>query len=85
MKIFGKSVLIKPDQLPERTPTGRLVVPRNSKEMLPEWGVALQVGEACSQVRAGDRVYFPRKVASVIVIDNEDFYFVPEHKIFYHE
>jgi co-chaperonin GroES (HSP10) len=85
MKVFGKTVLIKPDILPIRTESGALLVPQNSKELLPEWGVAVQTGPSCKQVRVGDRVHFPRKVASVIVIDNEDFYFVPEHRIFYHE
>jgi co-chaperonin GroES (HSP10) len=36
-------------------------------------------------VKKGDKVNFPRKSASVIVIDEEDFYFTSEHKIFYYE
>jgi len=85
MKLFGRSILIKPDILPERTLSGVLVIPRTSKEMLPQWGRAEQVGSACRQVKEGDRVYFPRKAANVIVIDNEDFYIINEHKIYYHE
>jgi len=85
MKMLGKSVLIEPDVLPERTITGALVIPRNSKEMLPQWGTARDVGPSCVQVKKGDRVYFPRKVANVIVIDDKDFYIINEHKIFYHE
>ena len=85
MKMLGRSILIEPDILPERTMTGTLVIPRNSKELLPQWGVAIEVGPACGQVKKGDRVYFPRKIASVIVINDQDFYIINEHKIFYHE
>jgi co-chaperonin GroES (HSP10) len=85
MQILGTAVLIKPDKLPERTPQGRLVIPRNSKELLPEWGIVIDSGPACEGIKKGDRVHFPRKSASVIVIDEEDFYFTSEHKIFYYE
>ena len=85
MKIVGHAVLIRPDKLPERTETGRLVIPKNSKEMLPEWGTVVGVGPACEQIKTGDRINFPRKIASVIVIDDIDYYFIPEHKAFYHE
>jgi co-chaperonin GroES (HSP10) len=85
MTITGTAVLIKPDKLPERTPQGRLVIPRNSREMLPEWGVVVDSGPACEGIKKGDRVHFPRKSASVIVIDEEDFYFTYEYKIFYYD
>jgi co-chaperonin GroES (HSP10) len=85
MVITGTAVLIKPDKLPERTPQGRLVIPRSSKEMLPELGTVIDAGPACEGVKKGDRVYFPRKSASVIVIDDTDYYFTNEHKIFYYE
>jgi co-chaperonin GroES (HSP10) len=85
VEVLGTAILIKPDSLPERTETGKIVINPNSKEMLPEWGVVIQAGRACTQVRAGDRVHFPRKSASVIEIEGVTHYFTNEHKIFYHE
>lgn len=83
MKIQGKAVLIRPDILPERTASGILVIPKNSKEMLPSWGTVEDCGPECEVVSKGDRVNFPRKSASVIIIDGNDFYFIEEHRIFY--
>ena len=85
MIVQGTAILIKPDKVPERTPSGKLYIPKNTKEMLPETGEVIQAGAACIQVKVGDRVKFPRKSASVIVIDDEDFFFTNEHKVFYHE
>jgi co-chaperonin GroES (HSP10) len=83
MIILGSAILIKPNVLPERTETGRLVIPENSKEMLPQWGMVVDVGPLCILVKKGDHVNFPRKSASVIVIEGVDHFFVTEHKLFY--
>ena len=53
--------------------------------MLPEWGVVMQVGPVCKEIRQGERVQFPRKLANVIVIDDIDYYLINEYKILYHE
>jgi co-chaperonin GroES (HSP10) len=85
MQVLGRAVLIKPDKLPARTKTGQLVIPGTSKEMLPETGTVIQAGTACKDIRDGDKVRFPRKSSSVIVIDGEDMYLTYEHKILYYE
>lgn len=84
MEVLGRSVLIKPDVLPERTSAGVLVIPENSVEMLPTWGTVVQSGPACKEVRGGMRACFPRKSSSIIVIDDSDYYFTQEHKILYY-
>jgi co-chaperonin GroES (HSP10) len=81
MKILGTSVLIKPDILPKRTKSGTLIIPKNSKEMLPQWGIAVDVGKACKVVKIGDHLNFPRESATVIVIDDVDHYIISEHKM----
>lgn len=81
MKLQGTAILIEPDKLPERTETGALIIPRSSKELLPEWGTIIEAGPACKVALKGDRVIFPRKQASVITIDDKDFYFLNEHQI----
>ncbi len=83
--MLGHAILIKPDQLPERTDSGILVIPKSSKEMLKDWGTVEQVGPACKEIKPGMRVIFPRRQASVIVIDDKDFYITNEHHIKYYE
>ena len=83
MEILGKAILIKPDVLPERTDKGLLVIPKNSREMLPEWGTVINCGSACEIVKKGDHINFSRKKATVIVIDNEDYYLCTEHQVFF--
>ena len=81
MQLQGTALLIKPDKLPDRTDTGMLIIPRSSKEMLPEWGEVIEAGPACKVLLKGDRVIFSRRQASVITIDDKDFYFLNEHQI----
>jgi co-chaperonin GroES (HSP10) len=83
MEMLGTAILIKPDELPERTETGNLVIPKNSKEMLPQWGTIIDHGKACKEVCRGMHVHFPRNNASVIVIDDQDYYITYEHRIFF--
>lgn len=83
MQVLGNAILIKPDVLPERTKSGNLIIPATSKEMLPEWGEVIDCGPACKETKIGMHIIFPRKSASVIVIDNQDYYFTNEHRIFF--
>ena len=85
MILFGSSILIRPDKIPERTRTGRLIIPKSSTEMITDWGTVEQVGPACKEIKPGMRVIFPRKKASVIVIDDKDFYIINEYHIKYYE
>ena len=85
MIMQGTSILIRPDILPARTKSGSLIIPKSSKEMITDWGTVEQVGPACKEIKPGMRVIFPRKRASVIVIDEKDFYIINEHYIKYHE
>jgi len=85
MQLTGNSILIKPDNLPEKTRSGLLEVPKSSKEMLTDHGEIIQVGPECEIARVGMRVIYPRKSASVIVIDEKDYYFVKEYQIKYTE
>ena len=83
MEILGTVVLIKPDKLPERTASGALIIPKNSVEMLPEWGTIVDLGSECRVFKKGEHVYFPRKSASLMVIDGTDHFLVNEHRLFF--
>jgi co-chaperonin GroES (HSP10) len=85
LNVLGNAVLILPDVQPERTATGRIIIPATTKELAPEEGTAIKVGPACVQVRAGDHVLFPRKSCSIADIDGVIHYFLNEPKIKYHE
>ena len=82
MKLLGKAILIKPDELPERT-KGGLLVPKTSKEEEPKTGTVLDIGNRCEYVRKGTRVIFPRANFSVIVIDGVDYYMGKENQLTY--
>jgi co-chaperonin GroES (HSP10) len=83
MKMLGTAILIKPDKLPERTPSGKLIINPNSQELLPQWGEVIDHGTECSLVKIGERVIFPRKSANVMVIDGVDFFITNEHRLSY--
>lgn len=85
MKIQGNAILIKPDHIPQRTASGQLFIPRSSKEMLSAWGTVVDHGPSCELVKKDMRVLFARKQASVIVIDNVDYFFINEYQVKYVE
>lgn len=81
MTILGSIVLIKPDHLPEKTKRG-LYIPATAKE-LPQTGTIMDCGPACKDAKKGMRVIFPRKSASAIIIDDIDYYLIPEGRVTY--
>jgi chaperonin GroES len=81
MQLLGKSVLILPDQLPERTDKG-VLIPTTAKDK-PQTGTIVDCGPVCTYAKKGLRIIFPRKSASVIVIDDKDYYFLNEDRITY--
>jgi co-chaperonin GroES (HSP10) len=82
MQALGTAVLILPDTQPERTASGRIIIPGTTKELAPEEGTVVQCGPACDVVKKGDRVRFPRKTSSIAEIEGITHYFTSEHKIF---
>ena len=85
MEIQGKSLLIRPDKLPERT-KGGILIPSTAKEK-PQTGMVVARGPLCEEVGVGCRVHFARKSASVIEFEGEEYYFTTEDpsNIFYVE
>jgi co-chaperonin GroES (HSP10) len=83
MQVLGNAVLLLPDKQPERTPTGKIIIPETTKALQPEEGIVVQVGPACEEVRAGDHVKFPLKTASIAEIEGVVHFFVDESKIIY--
>lgn len=53
--IFARTV-IKKTGVPKEI--GRIIIPENSKEMEPTEGVVVAVGDDCSKLCVGDKVYY---------------------------
>jgi hypothetical protein len=81
----GKAILVLPDKLPERTASGRLMIPKTINPDSKEWGLILEHGPQCENAYKGARVLFASKPASHISIDDRDMYIVDESRTFYIE
>ena len=86
MKLQGKIVLIKPDEYPKRTKGGVLLSPTAMDKYMkgkPMGGTIIDTGPVCKWVNKGMKVLFPARSASVIVLDNQDYYMISENRITY--
>jgi co-chaperonin GroES (HSP10) len=83
VKVLGNAILILPDKMPDYTAKG-LIVPKTAKDNT-ETGTVIDCGSACTGIKKGDRIHFPRKSCSVIEIDGIVHFFTNEYKIFYYE
>lgn len=83
MEVQGKAILILPDKLEEKTSKG--VILNEAVTEPPKKGLVIQAGPGCEQVRAGDRVQYHRKGASIIEVDDVEHHFIIEDQVFYIE
>lgn len=86
MKLLGKAVLIKPDSNPARTRRGLLLSPTAMDKYVkgrPQPGTVIGYGPECENVTKGTRCLFPTRNASVIVLDDMDYYLIEEDRITY--
>lgn len=84
MKLFGNIVLIKPDNPPARTNKGLLLSPTAMDRYVKGkamGGVIIDHGPICKSVKKDQRVLFSARSASVIVIDNRDYYMIGEDRL----
>ena len=80
MKIQGQSILVLPDYKPEKTDK-RIFIPIESKD--PPTGLVIDCGEGCTQVKKGDKIYYYRKGASIIYLDDVAHHFIIEEQVHY--
>lgn len=83
MEILGRAVLIKPDEVPEKT-AGGLLIPKTADNK-PNTGTVIMAGHACQEVHSGNKVHYARKAASIITIKEVEHHLIFEDKIFYIE
>lgn len=63
-------VILIPDPVKEGQEHG-LIIPDDSKE-LPNYATVYSAGPLCTQVKEGDRVVYPHKYGSHLLIDGKD-------------
>ena len=80
----GQIVLIKPDSPPARTRKGVLLSPTAMDKYMKGKAIKGRIvdcGPICKNARKDLHVLFSAKKASVIVLDNEDYYMIPEDRL----
>jgi len=77
---LGKRVLVKADQVEEKTAGGLVLPPSASEDQKPETGIVVVLGkgkedgkEISFDVSIGDRIYFKKYSADELEIDDEKY------------
>jgi len=85
---IGNRVLVKPDEIEEKTSGGLVLPPSASEEQRPETGTVVKLGkgkidgkEISFEVSVGDRVYFKKYSPDEILIDEDKYLLLSEEDI----
>jgi co-chaperonin GroES (HSP10) len=81
MKLQGKSVLILPDTIPEKTGTG-ILNPDTTKKS--GTGIVIDCGRGCETPLKGKKVMYDIKSASIIRLEDVEHHFTTEDKIYHY-
>lgn len=79
---LGSRVLVKPEEVQEKTPGGLVIPPNTSDEKKPSYGKVVALGKGKDSkgnpvkfdVKVGDMVYFKKYAPEEIEIDGEEWY-----------
>ena len=79
---LGSRVLIKPEEVQEKTPGGLVIPPNATDEKRPSFGKVVMLGKGKGkdgkslkfEVKIGDMVYFKKYSPEEIEINSEDLY-----------
>jgi chaperonin GroES len=85
---IGNRVLVKPDEIEEKTSGGLVLPPSASEEQRPETGIVVKLGkgkidgkEISFEVSVGDRIYFKKYSPDEILIDEDKYLLLNEEDI----
>lgn len=85
---LGNRVLVKPDEVEEKTSGGLVLPPSASEDQKPETGTVVKLGigkidgkEVSFEVSVGDRVYFKKYSPDEILIDGDKYFLLEEEDI----
>ena len=79
MKLQGRSILVLPDENPEKT---KGIINPLIKDK-PNTGTVVDRGPGCRVTSPGDHIQYKRKGASVMHIDEVEHHFIIEEQIFF--
>ncbi|MBP6976229.1 co-chaperone GroES, partial [Candidatus Dojkabacteria bacterium] len=79
---LGNRVLVKPEDIQEKTPGGLVIPPNASDEKKPSFGKVVKLGQGKDKdgkalkfdVKIGDMVYFKKYAPEEIEINGEELY-----------
>ncbi len=79
---LGNRVLVKPEEVQEKTPGGLVIPPNASDEKKPSYGKVVALGKGKDEkgnpvkfdVKVGDMIYFKKYAPEEIEIDGEEWY-----------
>ncbi|HRY22146.1 MAG TPA: co-chaperone GroES [Candidatus Dojkabacteria bacterium] len=85
---IGNRVLVKPDEIEEKTSGGLVLPPSASEEQRPETGTVVKLGkgkidgkEISFEVSVGDRIYFKKYSPDEILIGEDKYLLLNEEDI----
>ncbi len=86
---LGSRVLVKPEEIQEKTPGGLVIPPNASDEKKPSFGKVIKLGKGKDSkgvaikfdVKIGDMVYFKKYSPEEIEIDGEELYILDTEDI----
>lgn len=86
---LGSRVLVKPQEVQEKTPGGLVIPPNASDEKKPSFGKVIKLGKGKDkdgkvikfQVEIGDMVYFKKYAPEEIEINGEELYILDTEDI----
>lgn len=85
---LGNRVLVKPDEVEEKTSGGLVLPPSASEDQKPETGTVVKLGkgkvdgkEVSFEVSIGDRVYFKKYSPDEILIDGDKYLLLDQEDI----
>jgi co-chaperonin GroES (HSP10) len=81
MEIQGKSVLILPEENPDKTSRG-ILIPKTVGKIKPI-GKVIDCGKSCVDVKKGDRVQYAPKNGSLMNIKGVEHHSILEDHIYY--
>jgi chaperonin GroES len=77
---LGNRVLVKPDEVEEKTTGGLVLPPSASEDQKPETGTVVKLGkgkvdgkEVSFEISVGDRIYFKKYSPDEILIDGDKY------------
>jgi len=86
---LGKRVVVKPQEVQEKTPGGLVIPPNATDEKRPAFGKVVKLGIGKDEegkvlkfnVKVGDLVYFKKYSPEEIEVDNQEYYILDAEDI----